>query len=271
LSRKTKSTGTGPLLSDIVQTADRLFPFELAERWDNCGVQVGDPGARIQSVAFSLDAGSDAVEYAFENSCQLLITHHPLIFAPLKSITPLNSTGKVLLSAVEKKLSVLSLHTNLDAAPNGLNDYLSALIGLTEITVPENAPSSRMGILPQAEPIDELASHLAKKLDLDHISLVTRDNRIVRKAFVVSGSGMSYLPVAVTTDADVMITGDVRYHSALEALEMNLPVIDAGHYGLEKICVPLMLNAFKQAFIERHWNVKCNPFYQSNPFRILKP
>jgi GTP cyclohydrolase I len=271
LYRETKSSGTGPLLSDIVQIADRLFPLDLAERWDNCGVQIGDPRAPIQAVAFSLDAGSDAVDYASENSCQLLITHHPLIFDPLKSITPSNSTGKVLLCAAQKNIGVLSLHTNLDAAPNGLNDYLGALIGLTGMTVPENAPSARMGTFPKAETIDELASGLLRKLDLEHVSIVTRDNRIVRKAFVVSGSGMSYLPVAVQAGAEVMITGDVRYHSALEALEMDLPVIDAGHFGLEKVCVSLMLNAFKQAFIERHWNVKCNPFYQSNPFRILKP
>ncbi len=254
-----------------MQIADRLFPFELAEQWDNCGIQIGDPSAPIQSVAFSLDAGSDAIKFAAENSCQLLITHHPLIFEPLKSITPLNSSGKALLSAAEKRIAILSLHTNLDAAPSGLNAYLSALIGLNETTVPEAAPSARIGLLPRAESIEDLAAGLMKKLDLEHISITARDNRMVRKAFVVSGSGMSYLPAAVKAGADIMITGDVRYHSALEALEMDIPVIDAGHFGLEKICVPLMLNAFKQAVIERHWNVKFNSFYQTNPFRILKP
>ncbi len=128
-------------LADIIGLLNQLCPPDLAEDWDNVGLQVGDPTAEISKVLVCLDAEEVAVEEALRLGAQLIISHHPLIFRPLKRLTPADMTGRVLFQAIKENISIVSAHTNLDRAADGLNDWLAQRLGVTDM-VPLEAPES---------------------------------------------------------------------------------------------------------------------------------
>lgn len=262
-----KEPVTQPCLSGIVEIANRLFPFEMAEKWDNCGIQIGNPERTVSSIAFSLDPTPQTVRFAANHSCQLLITHHPVFLEPFRSITTDCLPGKTVMEAAQTGVDILSLHTNLDAAPGGLNDALAAKIGLHSVLTPFPARCARMGVLPTPSGIFALARRWAEDLEIPHMRVVAREDKRVQTVFCATGSGMGYLGDALQYKADLMVTGDVRYHAAREALELGMPVVDAGHYGLEKMAVSILLNAFREEFENK--NVCMNLFVcdtESEPF-----
>lgn len=118
-------------LSDIVGIINKIAPPVLAEDWDNVGLQVGDPANEIDRIMVALDPCPEAVDAAIKNSCQLLLTHHPLIFKPLKRISTTDETGRLIHLAIANRLAIVSLHTNYDIAQNGVNDLLAEALGVT--------------------------------------------------------------------------------------------------------------------------------------------
>lgn len=248
---------TPPTLARIAEIADGLFPLHFAEAWDNCGIQIGGPDHRVTSVAFSLDPTPGTVRFARENSCQLLVTHHPVILEPLLRILPDSLPGRTILAAASAGVDILSLHTNLDAAPGGLNDRLAEVLALQNIVTPLPARCARMGLLATPMSVPALARRLATDLGLQGVRIVAEADRVVRTVFCASGSGMGYLEDARRQGAEVIVTGDVKYHSAREAAEMGIAVIDAGHFGLEKIAVQLMTDSFRTEFEREGLQVSC--------------
>ena len=117
-------------IQDLVGLMNALYPQALAEDWDNVGLHVGDPRDEVRRVLVALDPAEWAIEAAVEQDAQLLITHHPLIFRPLKSLQPLDEVGRTLFAAIRNRVAVFCAHTNLDRARNGLNDWLAATVGL---------------------------------------------------------------------------------------------------------------------------------------------
>jgi len=124
-----------PKLSDILGIINKIAPTSLAESWDNVGLQVGDPTAGISQIMIALDATPDVVETAIASGCQLLVTHHPLIFKPQKSISTATPQGRLIHAAIRGGLAIVSMHTNYDIADNGLNDVLAARLGLSDCAV----------------------------------------------------------------------------------------------------------------------------------------
>ncbi|MGB6063336.1 MAG: Nif3-like dinuclear metal center hexameric protein [Desulfomonilaceae bacterium] len=258
---------TGQCLSGIVEIANRLFPFDTAEPWDNCGIQIGDPNRRVSSIAFSLDPTPQTIKFATASSCELLISHHPLILQPLRNIISDSLFGRVVLDAARMGVDILSLHTNLDAAAGGLNDQLAYKLGLENIITPIGARCARIGQLPSATTVFSFARKIAKDLEISQVRVVSAEDAEVRTVFCASGSGMSYLSEALRENVDLMVTGDVRYHPAREALEMGMPVIDAGHFGLEKGAINLMRTAFEAEFARLGLAINCiNCELEKEPF-----
>jgi len=117
-------------ISDIVGIINKIAPPALAEDWDNVGLQVGDPADEIERIMVALDPCPEAVDAAIKSSCQLLLTHHPLIFKPLKRITTSDETGRLIHQAIANRLAIISLHTNYDVTQNGVNDLLAKALGV---------------------------------------------------------------------------------------------------------------------------------------------
>lgn len=118
-------------LSDIIGIINKIAPPFLAESWDNVGLQVGDPAVDIERIMVALDPCPESVDSALKSSCQLLLSHHPLIFKPLKRISTADETGRLIHRAIAGSLAIVSAHTNFDITPNGINDLLAESLGLT--------------------------------------------------------------------------------------------------------------------------------------------
>jgi GTP cyclohydrolase I len=247
----------GLRLTEIVSIADRLFPLNLAEPWDNCGIQIGDPDRRIFSAAFSLDPTLRTVSFAAEKECQLLITHHPVLLEPIKNFLATNHSSSILMAAARARVDIVSLHTNLDAAPGGLNDCLAKAIGMQDISVPMSASCARFGRLSAPMSVYELASVLVGKFESSSLRVIADKDILVETVFCASGSGMGYWSEVLRCNPDVVVTGDVRYHSAQEAIERGIPVIDAGHFHLEKTAPVIMAAAFKREFDLLESQISC--------------
>lgn len=246
-----------PCLSRVVEIADKLFPFDAAEAWDNSGIQIGNPDRSINAITFSLDSTPRTLRFARDHSCQLLITHHPVLMEPILRISPDRLPGRTLLAAASMGVDILSLHTNLDAAPGGLNDRLASILNLQEIFIPLPAKCARMGRLASPMRIKDLGEKISQDLEISHVRTISATECEVQSVFCATGSGMGYLADALNYKADVMVTGDVRYHAALEALELGMPIIDAGHYGLEKAAVSILLERFQTEFERERLEVQC--------------
>ncbi len=114
-----------PKTSDILGIINKIAPVSLAEEWDNPGLQVGDPAAQASRIMVALDPTAEVIDSAISSSCQLLVTHHPLIFKPLKSISTATRQGAAIHAAIRAGLSIVCMHTNYDIARGGLNDLLA--------------------------------------------------------------------------------------------------------------------------------------------------
>jgi len=147
----------------------------------------------------------------------------------------------------------------LDAAPGGLNDNLVSKIGLQDAITPPPARCARLGRLPAPLSVFELAGRVAESLMIPHVRTIADSDSLVQLVFCAAGSGMGYLKEALQYRADVMITGDVKYHAAREAMELGMSVIDAGHYGLEKTAINLMAQSFQEKFASMGLEVTCLP------------
>jgi len=210
-------------LSEIYSFLNELSPFELQESWDNSGLIVGDMDADIERVYLSLEPTLEVLGDIDPNS--LLITHHPLIFSPLKRLDFGDITAQALRLAVQKNISIVAMHTNYDKTH--LNEYFAAAVmGFGSI--------KKDGFLVYADvdmSFEELVGLVKSRLGLQNANCVQRNGKIQRVA-IVTGSGASFLS---KIDADCLITGDVKYHDAIFAMEKNIGVIDATHYATEAV------------------------------------
>lgn len=257
----------GLLLSQLVKIANTLYPFELAEPWDNVGIQIGDPDRLVERIAFSLDPSVDTLDFASQNLCSLLVTHHPVLLHPITNLVTTQYQARIFVLAARLGIDILSLHTNFDAAPGGLNDHLARLLELRDVRVPDHAGCARLGLLPDPVKLEDFAERLSGIFHMNAVRLIGSANKPVERVFCVSGSGMSYLPQAVSCGAHVMVTGDVRYHAALEALSTEMPVIDCGHFHLEKMAPRVMAAAFSEKLGELQVGVDCIPYNgEKDPF-----
>ncbi len=233
-------------LSDIVTIMERFAPPDLAEPWDNSGMQVGSSDWAVNTIWVALDATLPVVEDACKKGASLLITHHPLIFKPISCLNMDTPLGRMIDMAIRNRLAIYSAHTNLDKAIGGVNDVLAATIGLEnqkplEYSYPvdsdQNKGFGRVGQLSGKPTLEALAEKLKQVLGLNSLKFAGRRDLCVEKAAVCSGSGSSFLRDFLSSDAQVYISGDLKYHDARIIEEADRGLIDIGHYGSEKVIV----------------------------------
>ncbi|MDY0384569.1 Nif3-like dinuclear metal center hexameric protein [Trichlorobacter sp.] len=334
-------------ISDIVGIIGKKYPFGLAEEWDNVGLQLGDPAGAVERVMVALDPLPEVLDQALSRNCQLLITHHPLIFKPLRQITTGSITGKLVLQAASHGLALVAMHTNYDIADGGLNDLLAERLGLQQLRpltvtdqqqlvklvvfVPEGALEAvrqamfaegcalgnyrdcsftttgegtftplpgaepaigavgrlervaecrlellvqrdrlakamqtllkvhpyeepafdcypllnqghaqglgRIGVLETPSTLAAYSDQVRERLQSGPVRLVGDPSRLVRSVALCSGSGASLLKDAVRAGADLLVTGDVKYHEAREAEASGIALLDVGHFASEQLMV----------------------------------
>ena len=369
-------------LSDILGIINKIAPTGLAESWDNPGLQVGNPMAEISHIMVALDATPLVIESALQSGCQLLVTHHPLIFKPQKTISTATAQGRSIHAAIRGGLGIVSMHTNYDIAEGGLNDLLSGRLGLTScvplqvtatqelaklvVFVPEEhlermrtalfplaeslgayrdcsfsaagegtftpldgaspfigtigtlervrerrlevlldrarlpqamkavfaahpyeepaydiyplhnrgkeSGLGRVGSLPAATTLADYAAWVSSQLGAPGTRFVGDPAAAVRKVALCSGSGASVMRSAARAGADVLVTGDVKYHEARDAQELGISLIDAGHFHTEIIMAAAVRERLLHVLADSGFDgcrvIACD--LEADPFHYLK-
>ncbi len=229
-------------VEDILNFLSARYPLESACDFDNVGLLVGDKNARVNRALITLDCDLDAVEYAKSQGISLIITHHPVIFGGLKSALK----GSVVYSLIENGISVISMHTNLDIADDGVTAALCDKIGLKNITAYTTADGFilRFGECDFVS-ADIFAAHL--KETLGGAIRYVDGGAPIKRVLVCSGSGGDYLGCTVSSGFDALVTADVKHNVFVDAINANISVFDAGHYNSENIIInPLAALLSKQ-------------------------
>ena len=234
-------------VKDIIGNLEKKYPKVNAENWDNVGLIVGKLNQEVRKVQLSLDATDKAIENAIKNGAELIITHHPMIFKPVKTITTMDNLGRKIIKIIENNRSLYAMHTNLDSSKDGLNDYILNLLGVEKSKVIDvNEFDSEVGIgrlytLSKEMSIDEYATFVKNSLKIKNIRIISENReKIIKKIALINGSGMSYWRKVKSLGADLFITGDIGYHDALDAKEAGINVFDIGHFESENCFVELL-------------------------------
>ena len=223
----------------VMEAMERIAPKGLAEKWDNPGLLVGDLDQEVRKILVCLDASDRIIEQAIDLGADMIVSHHPLIFKPIKKIRTDLPLGRRLKLLLNHDIAVLAAHTNLDAAEGGVNDVLAKKIGLTEVepfvlsSQDGETGMGRMGRLFSPLTIQEISRQVRQALPVSHVRVASAGSRIVRKVALCGGSGAEFIGKAASLGVDAYVTGDVRYHEAQHGVEQGMHVIDAGHFGTE--------------------------------------
>lgn len=220
-------------IKDIIAKIEDFAPPELASDWDNTGWQIKLDYEETDKILLALSPTPDVVEQAKELGCGLIVTHHPLFMREIKKITPDIFNNKVAIEAIRNNIQIYSAHTNLDKTQGGINDVLAQILGLKEI---EGAGEFVKTGMIDATPLEDFAHQVKEILGCENIKIINPQAvNIVWKVALCSGSGADLIN---SCDADVFITGDVKYHSAIEALDKA--VFDVGHFESERVILPVL-------------------------------
>lgn len=245
------------IAQQIINGLEERYPKRLAEDWDNVGLLLGDNKQEIKKVQLSLDITDKAIENAVKNGVNMIVTHHPFIFKGIKNIDFSTTIGKKIRDLIKNDISVYSIHTNLDSAQGGLNDYLLSLLDICESKViDKNSENESCGIgrlykLKEETLLKEYIVQLKERFQLENLRVIAESDEVkIKRVALINGSGMSYWRKVKSLGADLFITGDVGYHEALEAKESGLAVIDIGHFEGERHFVRLLKTYFEKINID---------------------
>ena len=223
-------------VKDVYEFLDEKFPFNTARAYDNPGLLVGDSNAKVTGVITCLDCSDEAISKAVEIGANLMVTHHPLIFKPLTSVTEESLVYRL----IRNGISLISAHTNLDVGDGGVNDTLCSAIGLTNIEKIYDGEgyAFRMGELSEPMDSDSLAQRLFSVLNI-RVKYVG-ENKFIKKVAVSSGSCGDLLEVALKTSADAFVTADVKHKDFCRAHNEGFSLFDAGHFNTEDVVIPVL-------------------------------
>lgn len=248
-------------VSDVARLVNGIAPFELAEEWDNVGLLFGHTGQEVTRVLVALDLTQGALDEAKALGAQLIVTHHPIMFSARKRVTDEDREGRLMLGMAEAGIAHIAAHTNLDAAPGGVNDTLMAAMGAVHV---EGEGCVRVGDLPEGMTLGALAA-LAERRLRGPVRVYGAKDTPVHRLGCCSGAGGSELAEAKALGADCFITGEVRHHEALDAVDGGVCVLEAGHFETENPVCEMLAEALQNAADALQYKVtvfcsKGNPF-----------
>lgn len=226
---------------DIMELIERTAPLALQETYDNAGLQVGNPNKEVGSVMVCLDVTEDVIEEACRKGCDLIVSHHPLIFQPLRHLTGSSHEERCAMLALKLGIGIYAAHTNLDNAENGVNHKIADMIGLTQLEWLNERPFTAgcacgeglVGMLEKAEDEEMFLQRMKQTFDVECLMHNRLHGRPVRRVALCGGSGAFLLPRAIEKDADVFITGELSYHHYF-GHDNDLLLIALGHYQSEQ-------------------------------------
>lgn len=228
-----------PKVSDIASAIECFAPRNIQESYDNSGLQIGSPDDNVSAALICLDITEDVVEEARHRECNIIISHHPLLFHGLKSITGRTSTERIAADAIRHGIAIYSAHTNLDAAQDGVSYEIARLLNLQDLTpliVRDDNAAQGLGIIgrtPQPIPAIEFLRTIKKQFRCKVLRYsVQSPHLVIRKVAACGGAGADMIRTAIDAGADIYITGDIKYHN-FTTYAPHILLADIGHYESE--------------------------------------
>ena len=245
-------------VNDILVFVESLAPMYMKMDWDNCGLLCGRKDRPVKKILVALDPFRSVIEEAIDIGADLIVTHHPLIFAEeVKAVNEDTETGRCLLMLMEHGIAAINAHTNLDQAPGGINDVLAQTLGLSNIEVVSpvgtDASGNPWGLLRAGEvdeqPLSAFLAVVKEKLRCDGLRYCD-GGKPVRKVAVGGGSCGGAFAEAAAHGCDTLVTADVKYNQFRSAFEAGINLIDAGHFHTENPTMPVLAEKIRSAFPE---------------------
>lgn len=255
----------------ICESIEELSPKRFALSFDNVGLLVGRYDKDVKTIYIALDATDEVIDAAIECEADMLITHHPMIFSAIKSVRADDFIGRRILKLAKYDISYYAMHTNFDVM--GMADAAADEIDLIErdvlqVTYEDEIGAEgigRIGRLREEMSLIELCDFVKERFMLDTVKVFGDPDRLCNICAISPGSGKSMIKYAIEKGADVIITGDIDHHEGIDSVAQGLCVIDAGHFGIEKIFVPYM-----EEFIRREMpEIKVYTHEMTSPFMVL--
>lgn len=231
---------------EIIEKLETLSPVSYAEDWDNIGLLAGRRDKEVNTIYIALDATDDVIEEAVRLKADLLLTHHPLIFKKMSRVNTDDFIGRRVFRLIQNDICYYAMHTNFDvmgmadAAADELQLQNREVLNVTYEDDISKEGCGRFGKLTKKMSLAECAELVKRAYQVPNVRVFGNLMDIVEMAAVMPGSGGSYIQDALRAGADVMITGDIDHHEGIDAVAQGLHVIDAGHYGIEKLFIPYM-------------------------------
>ena len=235
-------------VNDILSFLDTLAPGDLAESWDNTGFALGSRDAEVTTILVALDPFEGVAREAAEVGADLLVTHHPLLFSPAKSLTADSSIGRTVLTLAANHIAAWSGHTTLDIAEGGVNDELAQILGLRDVTVIGSENLLRCGTV-DAQSTEAFLSTIKEKLGTPVLRYADGGKPVHRVA-VGGGACASEMADAIAAGCDTFVTADVKYNQFWDARDCGLTIIDAGHFYTENPVTTVLAEKLRAAFPE---------------------
>ena len=238
--------------ADIISFLEEKYPPYTAEEWDNCGLLVGKRDREVKKIVVALDAVDEVIDFAAKEKSDMLITHHPMIFGAVKKINEDSVTGQRIIKLIENGISYYAMHTNFDIC--AMADINAKQLEIKECDVltytGDGIGLGKTGILKEPIRYLEFAEKVKKVFDLDDVRCYGEGNPLIERVAVCSGSGKSLLDDVFISGADVYVTGDIDYHTGIDAFAKGLRIIDAGHFGTEHIFADYVREMLKESFAD---------------------
>ncbi len=251
------------LCRDIIKKLEELAPPYLACEWDNPGFQAGRADKEIRRVLVALDATDEVVDLAVANQVDMLVTHHPLIFRPLSLVNDQDFVSRRIVRLLQADICYFAMHTNFDAAPGCMADLAAGRFdmvchGPLEATGEMDGVAAgigKVGTLLEPMTVGELAKLVKERFELPFVTIYGTEQvtGMVSRIAISPGSGGSMVKPALQNQVQVLITGDIGHHEGIDAAARQMAIIDAGHYGIERIFIPFVrdyLEKLPQAGLE---------------------
>ena len=240
-------------VSDIAAAIEDFAPLHLQEDYDNAGLQIGDPGMEVSGVLLCLDVTEEALDEALRRSCNMVVSHHPLIFRGLKQLTGRTDTERIAIRALRDNVAIYSAHTNLDFVRDGINDYVAQILGLHNVTSLEPYIDGETGY----GRVGDLSNKVFSSVFKGEVETVLHDAyvrtvgepyaQVKRVAVINGGSGgdTKYVDMAIKAGADCLVTADVKHHVAVYALESGITLIEPQHFTMEHCYIARLVQYLK--------------------------
>ena len=243
-------------IQQVCEYLDQFAPTRLAEDWDNGGLLTGDRAAQCQRIMTCLTVTPDSAAEAIKRGANLIVSHHPLPFRPLKRLTTDSTPSRLVWELARANIAIYSPHTGFDSALEGINQSLAEKIGLQQIKPlklipedPQNLGAGRVGKLAEEGQIfSSFVESVKSAFEKQTIKVVGQRESVVKKVAVACGSGGSFLSDAIFCGCDTFVTGEAQFHSCLEAQAAEVNLVLIGHYDSERFAVEALAKRLGSQF-----------------------